>query len=657
MLRPPCRSDGESFPTWNFFNPPTTLFQSVCFSEARERHRLAAETRRQQQLAEVEQHGTGEVEEEVEEQQLEGGNPVGDLQERAQRAGRGLPVYTLGAETGEPHQPMFEVRVEYDTHTSIGRARTKREAKRQAAAGLLAILQQSWAEQVEEADATGEGAGGGAAPVAQSSPRPLPETPRPVRELEAGIRKEDSRHYFNRRQEEKAFQQQKRERLRELEVARKAEEDRRRAERRAIVEENDRQALLRMQERERQEAARQEQAALEAAALEAAASEGVDQEIFLAAGTEEIQTVEEEEAPAPMQGEAQLQQQAGEGAGAGAAPVAQLPSRPQAEIEIVINLVMSSGGLVGLRVRRMDGVLSAVSPAPFVLGRGSLSIVGELAAIRDLFSPDSAADLRGLLMQDPLPLPDPVPAITPTTFVSMDNRFPPPSTGWNYAQHVRFGFPGFYGDQAGAAGPPGGLLANDQWHHIHLNTRLAMVAAAGLDWGTALAYWQTVVRLVAQDRQLFWRRNSSAQKMLRALVTTVGGGARALLGLGRLSEVETWLHPAEQAGLAVGVGWAHLAAGLRLTREGQHEAAATRYQVASQWAGEVGGPADAFHRHAQALHHQLDGLAPRVAWITAAAERRDRQLQCDLPLGPGAALLGIVPDTPHPVVSKLAVSS
>ena len=51
-----------------------------------------------------------------------------------------MPVYMVTAEQGEPHQPLFTVRVEALTHTSIASAGTKKEAKRQAAAGLLEIL-------------------------------------------------------------------------------------------------------------------------------------------------------------------------------------------------------------------------------------------------------------------------------------------------------------------------------------------------------------------------------------------------------------------------------------------------------------------------------------------------------------------------------------
>ena len=181
---------------------------------------------------------------------------------------------------------------------------------------------------------------------------------------------------------------------------------------------------------------------------------------------------------------------------------------------------------------------------------------------------------------------------------------------------------------------------------------MAKVAAAGLDWDTALTYWQTVVRLLARDGDGYWRLARCAGQMMVMLNVAVGGAARALLGQERVTEVAAWLYPGQQAGLGVAVGWAHLAAGLQLTEEGQHAAAAVQYEAASKYAEDRGGPAEALHRHAQALHHQLDDLAPRVARATAEQERRDRVLQAELPLGPGAALIGIVPDIPHPVVSR-----
>ena len=136
---------------------------------------------------------------------------------------------------------------------------------------------------------------------------------------------------------------------------------------------------------------------------------------------------------------------------------------------------------------------------------------------------------------------------------------------------------------------------------------MAKVAAAGLDWDTALTYWQTVVRLLARDGDGYWRLARCAGQMMVMLNVAVGGAARALLGQERVTEVAAWLYPGQQAGLGVAVGWAHLAAGLQLTEEGQHAAAAVQYEAASKYAEDRGGPAEALHRHAQALHHQLDG--------------------------------------------------
>ena len=118
---------------------------------------------------------------------------------------------------------------------------------------------------------------------------------------------------------------------------------------------------------------------------------------------------------------------------------------------------------------------------------------------------------------------------------------------------------------------------------------MAKVAAAGLDWDTALTYWQTVVRLLARDGDGYWRLARCAGQMMVMLNVAVGGAARALLGQERVTEVAAWLYPGQQAGLGVAVGWAHLAAGLQLTEEGQHAAAAVQYEAASKYAEDRGG--------------------------------------------------------------------
>ena len=370
--------------------------------------------------------------------------------------GGAMPVYMVTAEQGEPHQPLFTVRVEALTHTSIASAGTKKEAKRQAAAGLLEILgPAAWADEVQAENPTGAGAGGRATPSAvRSSPRPPTETTTPAQQLELEIRKEESRHYFEKRQGEREYQRARKEKLEQLQEAKAAEEQRRRAEIHAINLENDRQAALRMEARARQQE-REEAAQLERVRRDAARD---------TARLEEVTVQDEAGAPGAEHGEIVTLQQAGAGAGVRATPSA-AQSSPRPQPEIAVNLTMFTTGLVGLRVTRQDGEFSVAAPAALAQGPGVLSITGRLEDVRELLSPDSAAGLRELLLQDLLP--QPTPALTATTFLSVDRRFPPPQTGWNHAQHARFGLSGLNGGEVGAAGRGQG-----QWHHIQLNVRI-----------------------------------------------------------------------------------------------------------------------------------------------------------------------------------------
>ena len=78
-------------------------------------------------------------------------NPVGELQELAQAAGpgAGFPQYELAGAAGEPHCPEFSIRVVYAGHAATATGTNKREAKRAAAAQLLAVLRPG-AEQADQ---------------------------------------------------------------------------------------------------------------------------------------------------------------------------------------------------------------------------------------------------------------------------------------------------------------------------------------------------------------------------------------------------------------------------------------------------------------------------------------------------------------------------
>ena len=67
---------------------------------------------------------------------------MGELQELAQAAGpgAGFPQYELAGAAGEPHCPQFSIRAVYAGHAATATGTNKREAKRAAAAQLLAIL-------------------------------------------------------------------------------------------------------------------------------------------------------------------------------------------------------------------------------------------------------------------------------------------------------------------------------------------------------------------------------------------------------------------------------------------------------------------------------------------------------------------------------------
>ncbi len=63
------------------------------------------------------------------------------LQEYAQRMGRPLPVYRLASESGPDHEKRFVFEVEFDaSRRAVGEGPTKKEAQRQAAKSLLALL-------------------------------------------------------------------------------------------------------------------------------------------------------------------------------------------------------------------------------------------------------------------------------------------------------------------------------------------------------------------------------------------------------------------------------------------------------------------------------------------------------------------------------------
>lgn len=68
-------------------------------------------------------------------------NPKGELQEWAQRQGRGTPHYQMVREEGPPHQRIFTVEVQVaGTALGNGQGNTKREAETQAAINALRDL-------------------------------------------------------------------------------------------------------------------------------------------------------------------------------------------------------------------------------------------------------------------------------------------------------------------------------------------------------------------------------------------------------------------------------------------------------------------------------------------------------------------------------------
>jgi ribonuclease-3 len=67
-------------------------------------------------------------------------NPRNELQEYSQQRGQGLPDYSLLSTQGEPHQPVFKVRVEVGCVMATGTGRSKKEAEREAASLALRTL-------------------------------------------------------------------------------------------------------------------------------------------------------------------------------------------------------------------------------------------------------------------------------------------------------------------------------------------------------------------------------------------------------------------------------------------------------------------------------------------------------------------------------------
>lgn len=68
-------------------------------------------------------------------------DPKNALQEWAQARGKNLPVYTLLAQTGLAHAPVFEVRVSLENSlTANGTGPTRRMAEKDAARALLNLL-------------------------------------------------------------------------------------------------------------------------------------------------------------------------------------------------------------------------------------------------------------------------------------------------------------------------------------------------------------------------------------------------------------------------------------------------------------------------------------------------------------------------------------
>ena len=69
------------------------------------------------------------------------GNSIGQLQELCVHQGLPMPIYDLDATEGQPHQRSFVLKVKVGTLEARGEGTSKKDAKREAAAKMMTIVQ------------------------------------------------------------------------------------------------------------------------------------------------------------------------------------------------------------------------------------------------------------------------------------------------------------------------------------------------------------------------------------------------------------------------------------------------------------------------------------------------------------------------------------